>query len=413
MNKDRLLEKIKKNDFVQFCLIQLASILLYRILGHCSHYNNNLSYIRLIFLIINELWFFYIFWIRYRRKVLINKQGYINEVNHKKVEIIFLLKLSLIVLIYIFLNVILNHSADLKILNQTNVQHIVIIINMFLIMHVFIELLRMIISGQSGVYVPMRTIILMVGVFASVSNNILATFLISTLFLGVVNWLVSEDAFRYLQELINISTDLSISVDTKSKKLLSKVRARALFVSIAYNLSITTSESVLEHEEVRKNLSNLAIYLRISSQDNQDSQNFFCAFIVKVGFLVLYYLILKKIIDNMLRKSESYGIPIVSGILNSYNDVILKDFKNVIDDISLNEIRVKKYYVNKINEYFKIRDNSKLYVKFDKQDLFDHYISIKTYKSLDMAEKQKYYKTNKRKIDKQIAILNESLKSII
>lgn len=113
----------------------------------------------------------------------------------------------------------------------------------------------------------------------------------------------------------------------------------------------------------------------------------------------------------MLRKREYYGIPIVSGILNIYNDLIFKEFKNIIDNNSLNEIRIKNYYIKKINKYFNIRENSKIYVKFDNQNIFDHYISSKTYKSLDIFEKRKYYKTKKSKINKQIEILNESLES--
>ena len=235
--------------------------------------------------------------------------------------------------------------------------------------------------------------------------------MISTLFLGVINWLISEDAFRYLQEIINISTDLIINIDTKSKKILSKVRAKAFFYSIAYNLSILTNECILQFAGVRKNLSDLAIYLKLSSKNNQVSQDFFCDFTVKVGLSVLYYLILKIIIDTMLRKREHYGIPIVSGILNIYNDLIFKEFKNIIDNNSLNEIRIKNYYVKKVNKYFNIRKKSKIYVKFDNQNIFDHYISSKTYKSLDKFEKRKYYKTNKSKISKQIEILNESLES--
>ena len=216
--------------------------------------------------------------------------------------------------------------------------------------------------------------------------------------MGVINWLLSEDAFRYLQEIINISTDLIINIDTKSKKILSKVRARAFFYSIAYNLSILTSEFILQFAGVRKNLSDLAVYLKLSSKNNQVSQDFFSDFIVKVGLSVLYYLILKIFIDTMLRKREYYGIPIVSGILNIYNDLIFKEFKNIIDNNSLNEIRLRNYYVKKINKYFNIRRNSKIYVKFDN-------------KSLDKLEKRKYYKTNKSKINKQIEILNESLES--
>ena len=76
----------------------------------------------------------------------------------------------------------------------------------------------------------------------------------------------------------------------------------------------------------------------------------------------------------MLRKRESYGIPIISNILNSYNELIFKEFKNVISVKSLNEIRIKKYYVNKIKNYFVIRNKSKIYVHFDENKIFDYYI---------------------------------------
>lgn len=412
MNKDRILEKIKTNNFVKFCLIQSAFILLYQLLKYGSQYYNNLKFIHLIFLIINESWFFNILCKKYSRKVLIDNQGHIKEVNHNKTQIMFLLKILLIVLIYMVFNVIINSFAELILPNQSYMQYVITLINMLLVLHIGLESLRIVISEQFGVYVPYITIILIVVVFSSVSNNILATFLISTLFLGVINWLVSEDAFRYLQELINIDTDLIISVDTRSKKLLSTVRARALFASIAFTLSIITSKIILKLTEVRKILSDVAITLKISGQDNQIIQDLFYNFIIKVSFFILYYIVLKKFIDTMLRKRESYGIPILSNILNSYNDLILKEFKSVISDKTLNEIRMKKYYVKKINEYF-VRKKSKIYVCFDSKHIFDHYISSKTYKSLSMLEKQKYCKTNKRTIQKQIEILNESLKSTI
>lgn len=413
MDKNRILEKIKTNNFIKFCIIQFAFYLLYRLLIFGSQYYNNLKFIHLIFLIINESWFLNIFWKRYRRKALIDNQGYIKEVNHKKTQIKYIFKIFLITLIYVVLNVILSSFNKLMLSNLVDIQDIEIVIKMVWITHIFLELFRIIISEQFGVYVPIITVILILGVFASFSNNILATFLISTLFLGVINWLVSEDAFIYLQDLIDISTNLTISIDMTSKKMLSKVRARALFVSIAYNLSILTSESVLKNTEIRKILSNLIVTLKISGQDNQIGQNYFSNFIVKVGFLVLYYLILKIFIDNMFRKRESYGIPIVSNILNSYNDLILKEFKNQIKNKSLNEIRIKQYYVKKINKYFIIRNKSKLYVHFDEQDIFDHYISSKTYKSMNMSEKRKYCKTNKRKIFKQIEILEATLESTV
>ena len=411
MNKDRILEKIKTNNFVKFCVIQLFFVLLYQLLKYGSQYYHNLKFIHLIFSIINELLLFYIFCKKFSRKSLIDNQGHIKEVNHNKTQIIFILKILLIALIYMFFNSIMIFFAKLMLSNPTYIQDIATLINLIMMIHIALELFRVIISEQFGVYVPMGTIILIVGVLASVSNNILATFLISTLFLGVINWLLSEDAFRYLQEIINISTDLIINIDTKSKKILSKVRARAFFYSIAYNLSILTSEFILQFAGVRKNLSDLAVYLKLSSKNNQVSQDFFSDFIVKVGLSVLYYLILKIFIDTMLRKREYYGIPIVSGILNIYNDLIFKEFKNIIDNNSLNEIRLRNYYVKKINKYFNIRRNSKIYVKFDNQNIFDHYISSKTYKSLDKLEKRKYYKTNKSKINKQIEILNESLES--
>lgn len=411
MNKDRILEKIKTDNFAKFCVIQLFFVLLYLLLKYGSQYYHNLKFIHMFFWIINESWLCYIFCKKFRRKSLIDNQGHIKEVNHNKTKIIFLLKILLIALIYMFFNVIMIFFAKLMLSNPTYIQDITTLINLILMIHIALESFRVIISEQFGVYVPMGTIILIVGVLASVSNNILATFLISTLFLGVINWLLSEDAFRYLQEIINISTDLIINIDTKSKKILSKVRARAFFYSIAYNLSILTSECILQFAGVRKNLSDLAIFLKLSSKNNQVTQDFFCDFIVKVGLSVLYYLILKIFIDTMLRKREYYGIPIVSGILNIYNDLIFKEFKNIIDNNSLNEIRIKNYYIKKINKYFNIRKNSKIYVKFDNQNIFDHYISSKTYKSLDMCEKRKYYKTNKSKINKQIEILNESLES--
>lgn len=411
MNKDRILEKIKTNNFVKFCVIQLFFVLLYQLLKYGSQYYHNLKFIHLIFFIINELLLFYIFCKKFSRKSLIDNQGHIKEVNHNKTQIIFILKILLIALIYMFFNAIMIFFAKLMLSNPTYIQDIATLINLIMMIHIALELFRVIISEQFGVYIPMGTIILIVGVLASVSNNILATFLISTLFLGVINWLLSEDAFRYLQEIINISTDLIINIDTKSKKILSKVRARAFFYSIAYNLSILTSEFILQFAGVRKNLSDLAVYLKLSSKNNQVSQDFFSDFIVKVGLSVLYYLILKIFIDTMLRKREYYGVPIVSGILNIYNDLIFKEFKNIIDNNSLNEIRIRNYYVKKINKYFNIRRNSKIYVKFDNQNIFDHYISSKTYKSLDKLEKRKYYKTNKSKINKQIEILNESLES--
>ncbi|WP_219137990.1 hypothetical protein KZA79_008185 [Streptococcus mitis] len=411
MNKDRILEKKKTNDFVKFCVIQLVLVLLYQLLKYGSQYYHNLKFIHLIFLIINESWLCYIFCKKFSRKSLIDNQGHIKEVNHNKTQIIFIFKIFLIVLIYMFFNVIVISFAKLMLSNPTYIQDITTLINLILIIHIFLESFRVIISEQFGVYVPMGTIILIAGVLASVSNDILATFLISTLFFGVINWLVSEDGFRYLQEIINISTDLTINIDTKSKKILSNVKARTFFCSIAYNLSILTSKYILQFAGVRKNLSDLAIFLKLSSKNNQVSQDFFCNLIVKVGLLVLYYLILKIFIDTMLRKREYYGIPIVSGILNIYNDLIFKEFKNIIDNNSLNEIRIKNYYIKKINKYFNIRENSKIYVKFDNQNIFDHYISSKTYKSLDIFEKRKYYKTKKSKINKQIEILNESLES--
>lgn len=410
MNTDRILEKIKTNNFVKFCVIQLVFVLLYQLLKYGSQYYHNLKFIHLIFLIINESWLCYIFCKKFSRKSLIDNQGHIKEVNHNKTQIIFILKILLISLIYIFFNVVMISFAKLMLSNPTYIQDITTLINLIWMIHVALELFRVIISEQLGVYVPMGTIILIVGVLASVRNNILATFLISTLFLGVINWLLSEDAFRYLQEIINISTDLIINIDTKSKKILSKVKAKVFFLSITYNLSISTSEYILQFAEVRKILSDLDIYLKLSSKNNQVSQVFF-DLIGKFGLSFLYYLILKIFIDTMLRKREYYGIPIVSGILNIYNDLIFKEFKNIIDNNSLNEIRIKNYYIKKINKYFNIRGKSKIYVKFDNQNIFDHYISSKTYKSLDKLEKQKYYKTNKSKINKQIEILNESLES--
>ena len=410
MNKDRILEKIKTNNFVKFCVIQLAFILLFQLLKYGSQYYSILKFIHFILLIINELLLCYIFCKKFSRKSLLDNQGHIKEVNYNKTQIIFILKILLIATIYMVLNGTIDFFSKLISSNPVVILDIMAIINMVMITHIVLELFRIVISGQFGVYVPMITILLILVVFASFSNDILATFLISTLFLGVINWLVSEDALRYFQELIDISTNLKISIDTKTKKMLSEVRAKALFVSIAYNLSILTSQSILKYTEVRTFLSNVAVTLRISSQDNRISQNYFCNFIVKVGFLIIYYLILKKYIDTMLRKRESYGIPIISNILNSYNELIFKEFKNVISVKSLNEIRIKKYYVNKIKNYFVIRNKSKIYVHFDENNIFDYYISAKTYKSLNKLEKRNYCKTNKKRIYKQIEILNESLK---
>ena len=94
MDKNRILEKIKTNNFIKFCIIQFAFYLLYRLLIFGSQYYNNLKFIHLIFLIINESWFLNIFWKRYRRKALIDNQGYIKEVNHKKTQIKYMMLLQ-------------------------------------------------------------------------------------------------------------------------------------------------------------------------------------------------------------------------------------------------------------------------------------------------------------------------------
>lgn len=104
MNKDRILEKIKTNNFVKFCVIQLAFILLFQLLKYGSQYYSILKFIHFILLIINELLLCYIFCKKFSRKSLIDNQGHIKEVNYNKTQIIFILKILLIATIYMVLN---------------------------------------------------------------------------------------------------------------------------------------------------------------------------------------------------------------------------------------------------------------------------------------------------------------------
>ena len=152
MNKDRILEKIKTNNFVKFCVIQLVFVLLYQLLKYGSQFYHNLKFIHLIFWIINESWLCYIFCKKFSRKSLIDNQGHIKEVNHNKTQIIFILKILLIALIYMFFNVIIIFFAKLMLSNSTYIQDITTLINLIFMIHIALESFRVIISEQFGMF---------------------------------------------------------------------------------------------------------------------------------------------------------------------------------------------------------------------------------------------------------------------
>gem|GEM_PF-2056508 len=126
----------------------------------------------------------------------------------------------------------------------------------------------MAILDQFEVYIQIRYIVFIVVLLASFSNNILLTFLVTTLLVGLINWFVSEDAFRYSQELMNIATNLKIDIDTRSKRILSKIRARSLFASISYTISIIVSSFILEKTPIHKFIIDFAIAYKFVGKEN-------------------------------------------------------------------------------------------------------------------------------------------------
>lgn len=233
----------------------------------------------------------------------------------------------------------------------------------------------------------------------------------STLLVGLINWFVSEDAFRYSQELINIATNLEIDIDTRSKRLLSTIRAHSLFASIGYNISILVSGFILEKTPVNKFIIDFAIASNLVGKENTISQTYFSNFIVKVFFWIICYFFLKISVDRILQSRAHHGIPVISSILNNYDKLILEKFNCIIDTYSLAQISKKRYYINKMSKYFSKKRCPKIYVCFDKSGRLDHYILSETYKRLNDTMKYKYYKMGKKGIIKQLDILNEVLES--
>ena len=123
--------------------------------------------------------------------------------------------------------------------------------------------------------------------------------------------------------------------------------------------------------------------------------------------VLIFFLSMHLIINYLIRTRISYGIPVISKILNMYENEIIREFKNIISGYSLTQIKIKKYYLNKVNEYLNSKKTPKIYICFDENGIFDHYISVKSYKSLADNYRRKYQLTKKNKISKQLDILNE------
>lgn len=404
--------EFKINKLLQFFLVQIVYILLYRILKVLGQNYTYLKWIHLILLITNEFLFFYIFWESFRRKKIIDNLGHIKESLRNKIHKHLSLKYFLIISIYFLLNIILRDFIKLvfpcRLSIVSSIEPIVLLI---MLLHLLVEFIRIAILDQFEVYIQIKYIVFIVVILSSFSNDILLTFLVSTLLLGLINWFVSEDAFRYSQELMNIATNLEIDIDTRSKKILSKIRARSLFASISYNISIIVSSFILEKTPVHNFFIDFAIAFKFVGKDNTTSQIYFSNFIVKVSIWIICYFFLKISVDGILKSRVSHGIPVISSILNNYDKLILEKFNSIIDTYPLAQISRKRYYINKMSKYFSKKRWAKIYICFDESGLLDHYILSKTYKRLKDTKKYKYYKMGKKGIIKQLDILSEVLES--
>lgn len=405
---NNLFKKENHRNTIKFCLMQLCFILLYLALKNIGESHIFVKNIQFGLFVLNELIVVIIFWKFFRRKKIIDKFGRIKKSLYNNLSWLFLKKISLIVLIYLLLHLICQALLQTIFPDFESLRELVkLIVILLLILHFFMELSRVVIMEDVGAYVPLPIIIAFYIAFALFSDSLLNTFFVSTLFVGIVNWLASDDAFIYSQDQINIDSNLKISFNLQSKRRLARIKSGALFFSISFSFARLITDNLLKVQCIKDFLINLVVSIRLVESDAIAAQELYVNSILTLTIVFIFFLSMHLIINYLIRTRISYGIPVISKILNMYEDEIIREFKNIISGYSLTQIRIKKYYLNKVNEYLNSKKKAKIYICFDDNGIFDHYISVKSYKSLADNYRRKYQLTKKNKISKQLDILNE------
>lgn len=402
--KEKINDLLKKEKFF---LLQLFFILLYIALNKLG---SSYSFVKNIYLglaVLNELILVIVFWKFFQRKKIIDKFGRIKISLYNNVKWLFFKKICLIVLMYLLLFSIFETLLQTILLDFELLKEFEVIVMLLLILHFFMEISRVAIMEDVDAYVPLPIIIVFYMIFAIFSNSLLNTFFISTLFIGVINWLVSSDAFIYSQEQLNIDSNLKISFNIQSKRRLARIKSGALFFSISLSFARLITDNLLKVKYIKDFLINLPISIGLVGSDASYAQELFVNLIVTVVIIFIFFLSMNLIINYLIRTRISYGLPVISKILNMYEYEIEQKFKNIISSYSPIQIKIKKYYLNKVNDYLNSKKKSKIYICFDDNGLFDHYISVASYKSLTDNYRRKYQLTKKSKISKQLDILNE------
>lgn len=227
-----------------------------------------------------------------------------------------------------------------------------------------------------------------------------------------MNWLLSEDAFRYLLNLGNNSDDKTINIRQSLKRELSDLKAKTLFFTISFNFMILSIEIIKPFFDINEYFSSpLENYPDLMFPKNA----WYLAglFMVKLGVTVIFYCVIKKFSKEILLNGSSMGIPLVSELIQKYNEQIALDISKQLKNYTQSEIKSTLYYIDRFLIYKSVERSGSVYVYYDQNSLFSSYIKKKTYKKLSVDEKSKWIKVEIKYLQRQLDYLEETLNRYI
>lgn len=394
----------KNNGFIIFGLSQL--ILLLISIGLRFYVQNNVSF-RLAFsilIIFDEILCITVFLKYFRRKNVIDEKGKIKEECRNTIFSWYLKRLLLLFLVYVGLNICISIIfSDIAILNK----YVLAIFELIL----SIEVISAGVILAVEVFLRYRYVLLWGLIFHLLSYDDFGTFLVSTLYVGLISWLVSSESIDYFQIEFGILINKDIATDNQTKKFFSKVKSQMIFLLISFNLSSILTRELLRINKILEALRNFCRQTYILAVNDVETQDRVIYILVKFILIFLIYIATKYAVNQMFQKGSFYTLPINTRIFNKYDELFKVEYSKVLGNYSSGKIKYKKYYLSRLFRYIELTHEKYIYVYFDNDSIFDYYVSTSLYKILDKESQVKYQKFKTKKLMKQLNILNQAMEN--
>lgn len=398
----------KNNGFIIFCLSQLILLLISIGLRFYVQNNVSLQVAFSILIIFDEILCITVFLKYFRRKNVIGEKGKIKEECRNTIFSWYLKRLLLLFLVYVGLNIcisiLFSNIAILAILNK----YVLVIFE--LILYIEVILAGVILAVE--VFLRYRYVLLWGLIFTLLSYDDFGTFLVSTLYVGLISWLISSESIAYFQIEFAILANKDIATDNQTKKFFSKVKSQMIFLLISFNLSSILTRELLRINKILEALRDFCRQTYILAVNDVETQDRVIYILVKFILIFLIYIATKYSVNQMFQKGSFYTLPINTRIFNKYDELFIVEYSKVLGNYSSGKIKYKKYYLSRLFRYIELTHEKYIYVCFDNDSIFDYYVSTSLYKILDKESQVKYQKFKTKKLMKQINILNKAMENL-